>query len=100
MEKEKRPSLILRLAEEVAPEGDVVFAYVYGSFLDAASFRDIDISVYLDGIVPEGSMQRIVTMAAHLTACVKLPVDVRILNQAQTSFLYHVFRGAAPHDPG
>lgn len=34
-----------------------------------------------------------VTMAARLGACVQLPVDVRILNLAPTSFLYHVLRG-------
>jgi predicted nucleotidyltransferase len=92
MEKEKRQGLILQLAKELASECDVVFAYVHGSFLDSASFRDIDIGVYLDAIGPEGSM-RMVTMAARLSACVQLPVDVRILNQAPTSFLYHVLRG-------
>lgn len=92
IEKEKRQGLILQLAKELASEREVVFAYVHGSFLDSASFRDIDIGVYLDAIGPEGSM-RMVTMAARLSACVQLPVDVRILNQAPTSFLYHVLRG-------
>ncbi|MCC2643569.1 MAG: uncharacterized protein K0S45_3982 [Nitrospira sp.] len=93
MEREKRQGLILQLAKELALERDVAFAYVHGSFLDAASFRDIDIGVYLDAIGPEGSMQSMVTMAARLSACAQLPVDVRILNQAPTSFLYHVLRG-------
>ncbi|MBI4003139.1 MAG: nucleotidyltransferase domain-containing protein [Nitrospira defluvii] len=93
IETERRQSLMLQLAEALASERDVVFAYVFGSFLEAASFHDIDLGVYLDAIGPEGSMRRMVTMAARLSACAQLPVDVRILNQAPASFLYHVFKG-------
>lgn len=80
-----------QIAAELLHEPDVLFAYVYGSFLEGEAFHDIDIGIYLSTNQTNGDI------AAHLSATlsrtVKFPVDVRILNAAPVSFLFHVLRG-------
>ena len=36
------------MSETLADDPRVVFAYLYGSFLEEASFRDVDIAVYAE----------------------------------------------------
>ncbi|MGB9682492.1 MAG: nucleotidyltransferase domain-containing protein [bacterium] len=59
-------------------ESDIVFAYLFGSFLDGLSFRDIDIGIYLNNIKEE-----------------EVPIDiidVKVLNFAPNSFLNSIFK--------
>lgn len=95
----ERRAILNALEEAVEAEPDVVFAYVYGSFLKDRPFHDVDVAVYLD-ITDEREMD---VFALKLSADLEkslfqrrnrnLPVDVRVLNQAPLGFLYHVFRG-------
>lgn len=41
------------MSDTLADDSNVIFAYLYGSFLEGASFRDVDIAVYIrDGENP------------------------------------------------
>lgn len=80
----------------------VVFAYVYGSFLEDRPFHDIDVAVYLDPADEREMSLFALDLASNLEesltrtldeAAVYLPVDVRVLNGAPLGFCYHVFRG-------
>jgi uncharacterized protein len=79
---------ILRRDERIS------FAYLYGSFTDDSSpFHDIDLGVFFAGAnLPQMSINAL-AMAADLTQKTTFPVDVRVLNHAPVSFLYHVFKG-------
>lgn len=77
----------------LASEPGVVFAYLYGSFLDSEAFRDVDIGVYLHPCEPDQMTLRALALGQRLSAKVRLPVDVRVLNTAPIPFLYHVLRG-------
>ena len=79
------------LAAELARELDVAFAYLYGSFAESQSFHDIDIGVYLDGLA--NSSERQGALTERLSSLLKMPADVRVLNDAPVTFLYHVLRG-------
>jgi predicted nucleotidyltransferase len=72
---------------------EIVFAYVYGSFVEEEKFHDIDIGLYLSEIAPEPFTQYGLVLSQTLSNELGIPVDVRILNFAPTSFLYHVIRG-------
>lgn len=82
-----------QLAAELAAEPLVAFAYLYGSFAESRAFHDVDVGVYLRAPEPSGGAPFSVVLAHRLSCCLKLPVDVRILNAAPTSFLYHALRG-------
>ena len=79
------------LATELARELDVAFAYLYGSFVESRSFRDIDIGVYLNG--PANPSERQGALKERLSSLLEIPADVRVLNDAPVTFLYHVLRG-------
>jgi predicted nucleotidyltransferase len=70
--------------------GEVIFAYLHGSFIEGERFRDIDIAVYLDK--PEG-IEYELDQSILLERILKMPVDVKILNSAPLAFRYHATKG-------
>jgi uncharacterized protein len=79
---------ILRRDERIS------FAYLYGSFTDDTSpFHDIDLGIFFTGNNLPQMSENALALAADLTPIATFPVDVRVLNHAPVSFLYHVFQG-------
>jgi len=76
---------------------EVRFGVVFGSFLDADAFRDIDVGIWTTG----SARSRLdLELATTLTAELGMPIDVRRLNDAPVPFLFHALRGqpVAVHD--
>lgn len=92
IQHEGREALVRRLAAELEKESAIGFAYLYGSLLDSETVHDIDVGLYFEPLT-ERSSSIAAELSARLTAAAGLPVDVRILNDAPLSFLYHVLRG-------
>lgn len=88
-----RSLLLEELRAELMREPEVVFAYGYGSFLDSEAFHDVDVGVYVATDEPEKATATALALAQRLTGRLRFPVDVRILNQAPMSFVFHVLRG-------
>ena len=88
-----RARLAAALAADLASNPRVAFAHVYGSFTEGRAFRDIDVGVYLAGDVARDVDDEIV-LAERLSRLVGLSVDVRVLNGAPPTFLFHVLRGS------
>lgn len=82
-----RRTLVAVLESEPALE----FAWLHGSFLAADRFRDIDIGVHLSAPV-EVRSQRGLELSVRLDQEIGFPIDVRVLNDAPVTFLFHVFR--------
>jgi uncharacterized protein len=84
-----------RIAARLAEKPEVMFAFLYGSFVSEPLFRDIDLGVYVAGIEPsqyyacEDRLARLVEDAVGFL----FPVDVRIINEAPISFCFEVIRG-------
>jgi predicted nucleotidyltransferase len=69
---------------------------VYGSFVMADKFRDIDIAVYLKQI-PSTPLHVELELETELGNIIKnYLVDVRILNNAPLSFRYNVIKSGKP----
>jgi len=71
---------------------EIVFAYLYGSFLSAPSFHDIDIAVFAD---PRSvALRDRLDYELTLSARIRLPyaIDVRLLNNAPLGFQNNVAR--------
>lgn len=87
-----RERLLARLDAALGRRPDVLFALVFGSFLDQDAFRDIDVGIW----VAESAGPHVdVELAAALSDELGLPVDVRRLNDAPVPFLFHALRGRA-----
>jgi hypothetical protein len=91
--REGKEKLIERLKDFLRSRDEVVFAYVFGSFLEGKTFHDIDIGIYLSEIPQEQSTHYGLALSQTLSSKLRIPVDARILNFAPASFLYHVIRG-------
>ena len=78
-----------KIIEILSSRKEIIFSYVYGSFIKEESFRDIDIAIYVGedkGFIFES------TLSMELTEAVKLPVETRILNSAPVSFQINVIK--------
>lgn len=78
------------LRDDLSSRPEVCFAYLFGSVLETLGFRDVDVAVWA---TPDAGRFADVELAARLTDRTGLPVDVRRINDAPCSFLFHVFRG-------
>ncbi|MBZ0160121.1 MAG: nucleotidyltransferase domain-containing protein [bacterium] len=91
LSQEERSAIRDQIAAELSREPDVLFAYVYGSFVDSDAFHDVDIGIYLSTDQTNGDIAA--NLSAHLSGKIKMPVDARVLNGAPVSFRFHVLRG-------
>lgn len=90
---EDRQRIEQRLAAELASDRNVVFAYLYGSFVESQPFHDIDVGAHLRTVSSDRVTATALDLGQRLSDIAGIPVDVRILNVAPVSFLYHVLRG-------
>lgn len=90
---EERTNFIEHLAGILSNRGEIVFAYVFGSFADGLPFHDIDVGIYLTEILEEQVTPYSLALGQILSSSLRIPVDVRLLNFAPVSFLYHVILG-------
>ena len=73
---------------------DVIqFAYLYGSFLDDLPCHDIDIGIYVQGITVTDMTFYALELGEQFSREAGCPVDVRVLNDAPVSFMFHVLKG-------
>ena len=91
--QDERTRIVNRLAEALTRESNIAFVYVYGSFLDADSFHDVDIGVYVRDCEANQEVPYALDLGQRLAGGIPFPLDVRILNHAPVSFLYHVLKG-------
>ena len=85
--REAREELFVRLQHLLAGHRDVTFAFVFGSSFEQDEFRDIDIGIWTG---PSASPRLDVELAASPSAALGVPVDVRRVNDAPISFVFHV----------
>ncbi len=89
---ETREALVRRLTDELEKEPAIKFGYLYGSVLDSDTVHDVDVGLYLRES-EAASAATAIDLSNRLTAIIGMPVDVRVLNEAPLSFVYHVLRG-------
>jgi predicted nucleotidyltransferase len=87
---EDREGLIARIGAALASRPDLRFAVVFGSVLETPHFRDVDVGIWT---AASAASRLDVELAASLSQALRLPVDVRRLNDAPVPFLFHALRG-------
>ena len=92
---EERERLVERLTGNLINKDGIVFAYIYGSFLDSRSFRDIDIAIFVDEREVKDFYLFEIDIAERLNQelNVDFPIDVRIINQSPITFKYNIIKG-------
>ena len=84
-----------RLRAALEPRGEILFAYLHGSFLLDVPFEDIDVAVYLreGNVGAEGGLRYAFRLADELEQRVGLPVDVQVLNEAPRGVQFNATAG-------
>ena len=90
---EERERLIARITGILKNRRGVAFAYIFGSFEEGEPFHDVDVGLHLSETPKERFNESCFILSQNLSRELEIPVDVRILNLAPLSFLYHVIRG-------
>jgi predicted nucleotidyltransferase len=93
IQPEAREALVRRLKAELEKEPAVAFAYLYGSLLDSEAVHDVDVCLYLRESETERGSAIASALSTWLSIIAGVPVDIRVLNEAPLSFVYHVLRG-------
>jgi len=98
MSPEEKRAIIEKLKEVLRAEG-VRLAILFGSFVEADSFRDIDVAVYLED--PQ-DLDRILELGAKLEGELGVPVDVAPLQALPPRFRLRVLIRGLPlvEEPG
>ena len=90
-EPAERERIRRTLVKVLGDEPDLAFAWLHGSFLSTDEFHDIDVGVHLNATT-DARLRRGLELAARLDRETGFPIDVRVLNDAPVTFLFHVFR--------
>lgn len=95
MSEDQRDRLIQRVKALLQNSAEIRFALLHGSFLAGGSFRDMDLALYLDPakVGQEAFRDYELKQGVQWSADLRLPVDVRLLNDAPVSFRYHALKG-------
>lgn len=90
--KEKKQSIIEGIASRLREQKHITFAYIFGSFAQEEKFSDIDIGVFVSEEIGAESLNFEFDLEEEIKPFTNLPVDVRIINHAPLSFVYHVIK--------
>ena len=90
-EAAERERVVHLLVEALEAEPELEFAWLHGSFLGGGGFHDVDVGVHLNAAADVRS-RRALVLGLRLDRDTGFPVDVRVLNDAPVTFLFHVFR--------
>ncbi len=88
---EEKKAIIEKLKKVLLEEEKVLLAIVYGGFSRRDFFRDIDIAVYTGGLV-EDPLRFETALGLKLSQQVRIPVDVRVVDEAPAWFKLKVSR--------
>ena len=89
MSWEEREKLLNKLERKLRSIGDILFAYVYGSFIKREFFRDIDVAIWIKEL--EEAFKYEVEASSKIEISLNIPVDIHVLNEAPLPFKYTVF---------
>ncbi len=92
LDKEMRESHLKALRQILEPRPEIVYAYVFGSFLSGFPFQDIDLALYLDLQQRENAQNLEEHYASLLDDAFGELFDILIINKAPYSLLCSVFR--------
>lgn len=95
LNKSKKYDIEKNIKEILLKDENIVFAYIYGSFVNEDLFRDIDVGIYLKDIEKKKVFDYEFKISYEISEKLNLDieiVDVRVLNFAPYNFLNNVFR--------
>ena len=91
LEGKEREALIDALRSHLRQRPEIVFAYIFGSFVSGMPFQDIDLALWVDTRLTDNPREFAEDCADLLDAEFRHVFDIVILNSAPSSFKASVF---------
>ena len=87
---EERERIVKAISTYLSKKAGIVFAYIYGSFINEKVFRDIDVAVFTEGEINELHTES--DLSFELSQITGHEVEVRVINRAPVVFQMAVLR--------
>lgn len=87
-----KQEIVKIIKKELEKYDDIVFAYIFGSFVDSDRYNDIDVAIFLKNPEKDRLMEREFELERILEDKIRISFDVRIINFAPISFVYNVLK--------
>lgn len=94
--EDSRNRLLENIGRVLEHHPEILFAFVFGSFIEKLPFRDIDLGLYMwYDAIPDSRFKYEDELSEEIRRELRLPfpIDVRLLNDAPVSFQFHAIRG-------
>jgi predicted nucleotidyltransferase len=92
--EEQKSGILRLLTQELERRSEIIFAYVFGSFVEGTSFRDIDVAIYLSELhAAHDTLSYAIGISTDMERVVGHPVDVIVLNAAPDHLVHWVSKG-------
>jgi len=89
-----KKEVIDKIKNFIKCQEEIIFSYIFGSFIEDETFNDVDIGIYVDkNITPIEKVFYEIKLSNQLEEIIKIPVDVIRLNLASDSILYRATKG-------
>ena len=89
-----KKELIKKVENFIENRKEIIFAYIFGSFTESATFKDLDLAIYLDeNNLALKNIFYEVELSNQLEEIIQIPVDIIILNRASNPILYRASHG-------
>lgn len=90
--KKTKRTLMEKIINLVRDKKDIIFAYIFGSFVSMGRFKDIDMGIFVLDEKSKLSLKFEMELEREIEDILHIPVDVRILNNASPSFIFNVIK--------
>ncbi len=90
--QQDKQSLFKKMNSKLNETESIVFAYIFGSYARDEKFSDVDVGVFINEDYAGDHLSFELSLERELESLTRLPIDVRIINKAPLSFIYHVIK--------
>jgi len=92
--KLQRDQITSAIKAELEGRSEILFAYLFGSFVESPAFQDVDVAIYVtdQGTVKDGMMYSI-QLSVALERKIGCPVDVILLNASPDHLVHQISKG-------
>lgn len=89
-----KKELVEKIKTFLEARKEILFAYLFGSFLEEDYFRDIDIGIYVHELEPVTRDKFYdIELSTEIESITKFPVDIIVLNRESSSMVFNASKG-------
>lgn len=93
--KKQKQKIAEKITAVLSQRPEIVFAFLHGSFIHEARFRDIDLGIFVRGIDHSEYWDYECKLSQKIENTLRssFVIEVKVINEAPLSFCFHVIMG-------